>query len=191
MLITTNWQKTRETADALGIGQLFWPDLERLTEGSSEPFMKMIILNNALRDITLFQEFALSMLYGTDEGEWSSGGGHNCKPECIRALGPRSGQNTIPASEDTRIPQEEGPRRAVHRDQASDHELDGAPRRQDYHASTMHNPSVTSRQPVELKPGASLESSPLPEIVTTGSQNCMSAITKLVAHPGCLPLIYL
>jgi len=82
--------------------------------------MKIIILNNTLRDITLFQEFAPpTMPQGTDKGGWFSAEGHGCKPECIKALGLNNMQNTIRVSENARILQEEGPWRAVRRNPAA------------------------------------------------------------------------
>ncbi|RPB21966.1 hypothetical protein L211DRAFT_850949 [Terfezia boudieri ATCC MYA-4762] len=96
--LTLCWEKNTQPP-----GQLFWPGLESLTEGSSELFMKIIVLNNALRDITLFQDFALSMLHGTD----------SCKPECIRVLGLNNFQSAIRVNENTHIPHKEGPWEAL------------------------------------------------------------------------------
>ncbi|KAF8419415.1 hypothetical protein EV426DRAFT_615429, partial [Tirmania nivea] len=142
---------TRETANTLGIGQLFWPDLDSLTKGSSELFMKIHILNNALRDITLFKDIALSTLHRTDKEGWFSVEGYCCKAEGIKALGLSNRQNTIGVSENTRIPQEEGP---------------------------LPNLGINSDQLGGLNTVESPELSALLGNVLTGSQNCISAFAS-------------
>ncbi|KAF8456571.1 hypothetical protein BGX38DRAFT_1327228 [Terfezia claveryi] len=171
-------RKARETAHILGTGQLFWPDLDSLTEGYSELFMKVIVLNNALRDITLFQDFALSMFHRPDKDRWFSAEGYGCKPECIKVLGLNNVQSATRVNENTCIPQEEGPWRAVHRDPASYQELDIASRRHDYQAFTMPDLSIAPYQQGGLSTDASPKPSALLGNVTTGSRNCISAFAS-------------
>lgn len=92
-------RETQKTAVTLGVEQLSWPDPKHLTERHlTEGFpyelsMKLIILNNAIRDITLFRAFVLSMLQRTDNDD--------CSPEGSKGLETNNWENTIQVCKST------------------------------------------------------------------------------------------
>lgn len=173
-------KKIRETVITLGTRHCL-PELECLTEGlASEPFKRIIRLSNALRNIviTLIQGFP--------------------QPLCHKGLGINNEENDIRVNKIARLLQLQCLQTTEHRN--SNYKLNGASRHDD-HEFTLHNPSMDSRQPGELKADTSPEETPLLEDATTISQNCLVSFTSSdigesasacgiydtiaqVAHPG-------
>ncbi|KAF8456575.1 hypothetical protein BGX38DRAFT_1162004 [Terfezia claveryi] len=157
-VLEDSYSMIRETVISLGRREHCWLELECLTEGlASEPFKKIIILSNALRDIviTLIQGFPL--------------------PAFNKGLGVNSEENDIRVNKITRLLQAQGPQTTEHRNPNYKH--NDAPRHGD-HAFTLHNPSMNSRQPGELKADTSPEEIPLLEDAATRSQNCLAAFAS-------------